>query len=65
MMVTAIDCQELLERLSARMETEKGSSAPENHVELDEKHDTSGKNGTSMEEDNVEAEKIHDTNATE
>ncbi|KVI03160.1 Bacterial Fmu (Sun)/eukaryotic nucleolar NOL1/Nop2p [Cynara cardunculus var. scolymus] len=29
-MVTAIDCQELLERLLVRMETEKGSCLPEN-----------------------------------
>ncbi|XVF17295.1 hypothetical protein REPUB_Repub10bG0107400 [Reevesia pubescens] len=64
-MVTAIDCQELLERLSARIETEKGALAPENHGELDEKQDMGGENGTSMEEHNVEAEKIEDINATE
>lgn len=41
-MVTAIDCQELLERLSARMETEKGSSAQENNVEGVELQDMNG-----------------------
>ena len=64
-MVTAIDCQELLERLSARIETDKGTLAQENPSELDGKQDISGENGTSMEEHNVEAEKIHDMNATE
>ncbi|XP_022739320.1 tRNA (cytosine(34)-C(5))-methyltransferase-like [Durio zibethinus] len=59
-MVAAIDCQELLERLSARMETEKGTLAQENHGELDEKQDISGENGTSLEEHNVEAQKIQD-----
>ncbi|XWS41606.1 hypothetical protein CRYUN_Cryun17cG0096500 [Craigia yunnanensis] len=64
-MVTAIDCQELLERFSARIETEKGTLAQENRGELDGKQDISGENGTSMEEHNVEAEKIHYMNATE
>ena len=54
-MVTAIDCQELLERLSARIETEKGTLQQENHGELGEKQDMSGENGTSMTEHNVEA----------
>ncbi|XVE83107.1 hypothetical protein DITRI_Ditri16bG0060900 [Diplodiscus trichospermus] len=54
-MVTAIDCQELLERLSARMETEIGNLEQENHGELCEKQDMSGENGTSMEEHKVEA----------
>jgi len=35
-MVTAIDCQELLERLSVRMEAEKGSSVQENKFNVDE-----------------------------
>lgn len=35
-MVTAIDCQELLERLSVRMEAEKGSSVQENKFNADE-----------------------------
>ncbi|KAJ6366203.1 hypothetical protein OIU77_002726 [Salix suchowensis] len=35
-MVTAIDCQEMLERLSFRMEAEKGSSAQENKLNVDE-----------------------------
>ncbi|KAK6258844.1 hypothetical protein SCA6_013318 [Theobroma cacao] len=43
-MVTAIDCQELLERLSARMETEKGTLALEISGEPDEKQDMSGEN---------------------
>ncbi|KAK8578026.1 hypothetical protein V6N13_076698 [Hibiscus sabdariffa] len=65
-MVTAIDCQELLERLSVGMETEKNATlAPENHSELDEKQDMSGENGTSPEEQDVEAKKIQDINATE
>lgn len=46
-MVTAMDCQELLERLSARMETEKnGTLAPESFGTLDKKQDISGENGT-------------------
>ncbi|XP_021301055.1 tRNA (cytosine(34)-C(5))-methyltransferase-like [Herrania umbratica] len=43
-MVSAIDCQELLERLSARMETEKGTLAQEIPGEPDEKQDMSGEN---------------------
>jgi multisite-specific tRNA:(cytosine-C5)-methyltransferase len=35
-MVTAIDCQELLERLSVRMEAEKGSSVQENKINVDD-----------------------------
>ncbi|KAF9678893.1 hypothetical protein SADUNF_Sadunf07G0083500 [Salix dunnii] len=35
-MVTAIDCQEMLERLSFRMEAEKGSSVQENKFNVDE-----------------------------
>ncbi|XWS33353.1 hypothetical protein CRYUN_Cryun22dG0074600 [Craigia yunnanensis] len=54
-MVTEIDFQELLERLSARIETKKGSLEQENHGELGEKQDMSGENGTSMKEQNVEA----------
>ncbi|KAF2316057.1 hypothetical protein GH714_040852 [Hevea brasiliensis] len=38
-MVTAIDCQELLERLSARMETERCSFLQENNVEADDVQD--------------------------
>lgn len=38
-MVTAIDCQELLERLSVCMETEKGSLAQQNNVKADEVQD--------------------------
>ncbi|XVE86813.1 hypothetical protein DITRI_Ditri18aG0064600 [Diplodiscus trichospermus] len=63
-MVTAIDCQELLERLSERMETEKGTLAQENHGELGEKQDMSGETRTSMDEHNVEAEKLDDMNVT-
>ncbi|OMO73060.1 Bacterial Fmu (Sun)/eukaryotic nucleolar NOL1/Nop2p [Corchorus olitorius] len=63
-MVTAIDCQELQERLSARMDAEKGTSAQENHGEPDEKQDISGENITSTEENNAEAGKIEDTNGT-
>ncbi|KAE8706956.1 peroxidase 17-like [Hibiscus syriacus] len=63
-MVTAIDCQELLERLSVGMETEKNVTlAPEHHSELDEKQDVNGENGTSLEEH--EAKKIRSINATE
>ncbi|XP_016740771.2 RNA cytosine-C(5)-methyltransferase NSUN2 isoform X2 [Gossypium hirsutum] len=65
-MVTAMDCQELLERLSARMETEKnGTLAPESLGVLDKKQDMSGENGTPLEDHNVEAMKIQDTNASE
>ncbi|OMO56157.1 Bacterial Fmu (Sun)/eukaryotic nucleolar NOL1/Nop2p [Corchorus capsularis] len=61
-MVTAIDCQELQERLSACMGAEKGTPAQENHGEPDEKQDISGENITSTEENNAEAGKIEDTN---
>ncbi|XVF59014.1 hypothetical protein PTKIN_Ptkin07bG0239800 [Pterospermum kingtungense] len=53
-MVTAIDSQELLERLSARLQTEKGTFEQENHGKLGEKQDMSDENGTSMREHNVE-----------
>nr|KJB18229.1 hypothetical protein B456_003G041000 [Gossypium raimondii] len=65
-MVTAMDCQELLERLSARMETEKnGTLEPESLGVLDKKQDLSGENRTPLEDHNVEAMKIQDTNASE
>ncbi|KAA3457373.1 tRNA (cytosine(34)-C(5))-methyltransferase-like isoform X1 [Gossypium australe] len=65
-MVTAMDCQELLERLSACMETEKkGTLAPESLGVLDKKQDMSGENGTPLEDQNVEAMKLQDTNASE
>lgn len=38
-MVTALDCQELLERLGIRMETEKDDSATEHNMETDEPQD--------------------------
>ncbi|KAJ9170386.1 hypothetical protein P3X46_018498 [Hevea brasiliensis] len=41
-MVTAIDCQELLERLSARMEIEKDSSVQKHNVEANEVQDMNG-----------------------
>ncbi|KAF2292978.1 hypothetical protein GH714_034525 [Hevea brasiliensis] len=41
-MVTAIDCQELLERLSARMEIEKDSSVQKHNVEATEVQDMNG-----------------------
>ncbi|GAV60217.1 Nol1_Nop2_Fmu domain-containing protein [Cephalotus follicularis] len=38
-MVTAVDCQELLERLLAHAETEKSLSLPENNIVVDEVQD--------------------------
>lgn len=46
-MVTAIDCQEMLERLSARIQTEKGTLEQENHGEIGEKQDMSDENAVA------------------
>ncbi|PON33888.1 tRNA (C5-cytosine) methyltransferase, NCL [Parasponia andersonii] len=59
-MVTAIDCQEMLERLSARAEIEKGSSVKDDHspskLEADEEKD---KNDAEKKEDKDSIEMVN------
>lgn len=51
-MVTAVDCQELLERLLVRIETQKDNSMPENNVEAAEAQDPDN-NGTKEGTDSI------------